>query len=262
MARIDSKTIEEYKKALAADPNSKVFAVLGEAYRELGIVEQAENILRRGIARNPNYAAGYIVLSKICLQRKEFDNALKLLTRAVELSPDNLLAFQLLGETHILMKNPKEALKAHKMALFLNPINPRSQQVVRSLEKVTADEFEEDLFSLRQPQILPEDSAPAKNSAITTAPDLSLDRSLSLIDALIVRQQTELAHRRLLELQKRHPGHPELRSRLRLLEADEDLETAAPIRPIPAREKRVINEKIQRLQRVLTTLEKRLQASP
>ncbi len=205
MTKIDSNTIEEYQKILAMDPNSKVFAVLGEAYRELGIIEQAENILRRGISKHPKYAAGYLVLAKIFVQKKQFEDAIKLLTRAVELSPDNLLGYQLLGETHLQMKNPKEALKAYKMALFLNPTHTRSLQVVKSLEKITADEFEEDLFSMRSPsEELPESlDKNSRNLNQTKNVDLNLERGLSLVDALIVRQHNELARERLIELQKR-----------------------------------------------------------
>jgi len=43
-----------------------------------------------------------------------------------------------------------------------------------------------------------------------------------------------------------------------MLEADDEIEQAAPIKPLASRERHVINEKIQRLQRVLKALEKRM----
>jgi len=261
MAKIDPKIVEEYQKAFALDPNSKVFAVLGEAYLEMGIVEQAENILRRGITKHPKYPAGYLVLAKVCIHKKDLYGALRELGRVIELSPDNLLAHQLMGETHLSLKNPKDALKSYKMALFLSPTNPRAQQVVSLLEKLTADEFEQDLFTMRPlMEQLPDDDI----TQVTTAPvkpenmDSHLERVLSLVDALIVRQQTDVAKQKLLEMQKRFPGNSEIESRLLMLEADEEIEHAIPIKPLASREKHVINEKIQRLQRLLKALEKRL----
>jgi tetratricopeptide (TPR) repeat protein len=265
VSKLDSKAVEEYQRILAADPNSKVFAVLAEAYLELGIFEQAENILRRGINKHPDYAAGYLVLAKICIHKKDYPAALQLLEHTIELSPDNLLGYQLLGETHLLMKNPDAALKAHKMALFLSPSNPRSQQVVRSLEKLSAEEFEEDLFQMKplSEQQLPDINAKKSSaSSLSTSAtlhreDLILDRGLSLVDALIVRQQENLARNRLIELQKKYPGNTEVISRLKMLEAEDEIEQAEEIHPVAFREKLVVDEKIQRLRRVLKVIESR-----
>jgi tetratricopeptide (TPR) repeat protein len=267
VSKLDSQAVEEYQKILAADPNSKVFAVLAEAYRELGILEQAENILRRGISKHPEYAAGYLVLAKICIQKKDYPAALQLLEHTIELSPDNLLGYQLLGETHLLMKNPQDALKAHKMALFLNPTNPRSQQVVHSLEKLSAEEYDDDLFQMKSLSEQTFQTTPASKASKTASSPASssatpsnreamiLERGLSLVDALIVRQQESLARQRLIDLQNKYPGHPEILSRMEMLEADEDMEQAENIQPIASRELLVVEEKIQRLQRVLKALE-------
>lgn len=267
MNKIDHKTIEEYQKILTTDPNSKIFAVLAESYRDIGMIDQAENILHRGITKHPDYAPGYIVLAKILMQKSDFKKAINFLNRAISLSSDNLLALQLLGESQLQLKNPKEALKAYKKVLFLSPNNPRSLQVIKSLEKLTSDEFEPEMFSM-QPlaQTTSFDlnqNELKKDSSDQTASqkDAGLERNLSFIDALIVRQQTNLAQKHLLNLQIKYPGNEDIKSRLEMITPDVDFEPAESIRPLPAREKRVIHEKIYRLRKVLQALETHLYTS-
>ncbi len=182
VAKIDSKLVEEYERVLATDPDSRVFAVLGEIYREMGFFEKAETLLHRGITKHPDYATGYLVLAKLFLQRKGETEALQLLRRVVELSPDNLLAFQIMGEIYLQQKKPKEALNAYKMVLFLSPIHPRAQQMVRSLEGASGDEYEEEVFTLR-----------AYNQELEEAPVSEPPRGKKLIEEKIRRLQGVLA---------------------------------------------------------------------
>jgi len=249
MNKIDSKTIEEYQKILVADPTSKIFAVLADAYREMGILEQADNIARRGVSRHPNYAPGLVTWARILIQKNEIENAIKLLKKATELSPDHLLAYQLLGEAYLISKNPKEALRAHKMALFLNPQNERSKQVVKKLESLAADEFEDDVFEMKPLQ-------QAITSESRNDQKKNLEISLSVVDALIVRQEPIKARERLLELQKRYPGNPAVQDRMKLLDHESPHEEdAEAIHPLPSREKALLERKIQKLKSILSTIE-------
>ena len=253
MSKIDSRAVEDYQKLLESDPKSKAFAALAEAYRGLGMRDQAETLLRRGISFHPKYAPGYVVLARINLERKNFEHAIRLLAQAIEISPDNLLAHQLLGEAYLQMKNPKEALRAHKMALFLNPQSTRSQQVVKKLESLSAEEFEDDIFEMR----------PLKPHSVdkTLEKEYPLDRSLSFIDALIVRHQMPLAKQKLNELQNRFPGNPEVQSRWNLI-SNEDQEQAESIKPLASREKQILDYKIEKLQKVLAALSQRAELEP
>jgi tetratricopeptide (TPR) repeat protein len=244
MNKISNQAVEEYQKILAADPNSKVFAVLAEAYREMGIVEQAENLVRRGVSKNPTYAPGYVVWGRLLLQKKDFSGAVKVLKKAVEFSPDNLLAYQLLGEAHLQLKEPKEALKAHKMALFLNPHHERSKDVVKKLEILTAEEFADDEFEMKPLQ-----------TTVKTATPKNLELQLSVVDALIVRQELLKARTRLLELQSQYPGETQVTSRLEMIAANDDLEEAEEIKPLVSREKAVLEQKIQKLKNLLRSIE-------
>ena len=58
------KTIEEYQIILMRNPNAKVFAPLAEAYRKMGLLQQALEICERGVKYNPEYPSGLVAYGK------------------------------------------------------------------------------------------------------------------------------------------------------------------------------------------------------
>ena len=246
---MDTQIVEEYQKVLERDPGSRVFAALADAYREMGLLEEAEEISRRGVSLHHNYAPGYIALARILLKKNEIPESIELLRQATYLAADNVLAWQILGEALLMAKSPKEALRAHKMALFLNPSSRRSAEVVQNLESLTADEFAADLFEM-QPLAQTELHPLPK----TVETPHSLERELSVIDALIVRQKNDLARERLEHLKARYPGAAEIQSRWVLLGGENVLEPAAPLKPLPKREALVLQKKIRILKKILPRL--------
>lgn len=253
MAKLDSKTIEHYQNLLNQDPKSKIFAALAEAYRELGLIDQADDLARRGTVSHPTYAPGFVVLGRIKLGQKNYAEALSLLQRAIHLSPENILGHQLLGQLHLEMKDTKAALKAHKMALFLNPQDARSQKVVSKLESISADEYEADLFQMAPLQ----KSTPSPSASTPNAQDKKkeIDRTLSLADALIIRNEIDKAHEILRTSYRENPTHEGITQRLEMLE-QQNADEAQPIRPVASREKRILGNKIKRLQSLLRTIDK------
>ncbi len=126
-----------------------MFAPLSEAYRKMGLLEEAKRICRFGTEAHPDFAGGHVAYAKALLDSKAPLEALAHLEKATRLSPDNLLAHNLLGETLIQLRRPKDALKAFKMVLYLDPRNERAQQAVKKWEFLTADEYSDDVFAMK-----------------------------------------------------------------------------------------------------------------
>ena len=200
---------------LSRDPRSRVFAPLSEAYRKMGLLDEAKRICRFGTEAHPDFAGGHVAFAKVLLDLKAPAEALPHLEKASKLSPDNLLAHNLLGETLILLRRPKEALKAFKMVLFLDPENSRAKQAVKKWEFLTADEYSDDVFAMRPIFEKPSESNPAERAVdseleelltedvVSDAPHARLDlqqrharaleRAVSLADAFTVRNDLEAA---------------------------------------------------------------------
>jgi tetratricopeptide (TPR) repeat protein len=256
---VNSEFVERYQLELDRDPRSRVFAPLSEAYRKMGLLDEAKRICRFGTEAHPDFAGGHVAYAKVLLDLKAAADALPHLEKAAKLSPDNLLAHNLLGETLILLRRPKEALKAFKMVLFLDPENSRAKQAVKKWEFLTADEYSDDVFAMKPifeshsknegsdrglddelEELLTEDSPEAgggKNARI----DLqqrharALERAVSLADAFTVRNDLDAASkvledaRRLLgpmeEIERRHKM---IAKRMEMFAADESEDESDP----------------------------------
>lgn len=252
MSKVSTASIEKFQEILSKDPRSKVFAPLADAYRELGMLNEAASIAARGTQYHPSYVSGFVAYGRILLEQKKLTEALPILTKATELDTQNLLALHLLGNLQLQLKNPKAALKAFKMVLFLNPHSEKARKAIEKLESLTADEFEDEVFEMKP---LGRQAFNPEGTMISTlSQSPNLDRQLSLVDALIVRGEAARAKEVLEELRHSHPESREVQSRWDLI-SNEDFETATPLKPQREREKKIIERKISRLEAVLHKLE-------
>lgn len=255
MQDIQPELIEKYQVLLQNDPKSQVFAPLTEAYRKMGLIEEAFRIAVRGVQFNPHFGGGRIALARVFLDRDNLQGALDELEKAAELSPDNILAHSLLADCYLKAKRPKEALRAFKMVLFLAPTNEKAIKAVRKLESLTADEYEEDLFQMKplphfDPLGVETPTALKPEAAPRNAAGDGLERALSLIDAYIVRNDSERAITSLQFAEGQFGPHPELVKRMKMVNrASDRLEPAGE--PPPNRAKESLNRKIALLRDLL-----------
>ena len=259
---LDTATFTKYQQIVSKDPKSKLFAALAEAYRERGDLAESERLARQGLKHHVDYVAGYVVLGKVLIAQKKRQEASEVLQRAVELNPEHLVAYQILADNWTELGDLDQALKAHKMALFLNPLNEKSRIAVEKLEVLSAQQYESDVFQLKT-------LSPNSNSKGTRSKSLqnlgdsveasfglgdegyTVKKALALIDAFIVRGDLESARQQLAVALNEAPAHAELLKRQLILNGEEDQEVAEPLAPIPLKEDLIIQRKLRILQRVL-----------
>ena len=129
MAEINSD-IDRYRALLRKDPSSRIFAPLAEACRKAGLLAEALEIARTGVAQHPAYASGRVALARVHLSREEFEVAIEELDRALENAPDNSLAFRLLGQAKGQIGDRAGALDAYARALVMNPEDEEARLAV------------------------------------------------------------------------------------------------------------------------------------
>lgn len=84
-SRLAAKMLLE---AGAASPNSyRVHVLLGESYRQMGKVEDAESEYRKAVSIHPEREAAHLGLATVYWQQREYDKALPSLTKALSASP-------------------------------------------------------------------------------------------------------------------------------------------------------------------------------
>ncbi len=240
---VNPEFVERYQLEYQKNPRSKVFAPLAEAYRKMGLIDEALAVAQAGVRHHPDFASGRVTLARILLDQKNYGGALEHLTSAATLSPDNLMAHSLMGETFLQLRRPKDALNAFKMVLFIAPNNERALMAVRKWEFLTADEYGDELFDMSPtfgaeppagdaPGTRPRRLEPVSTIPAAEAGARELERALSLADAFTVRNETEKAHEVLLAARRKVGPAPELDNRLALLARRLGLATEpAPIPP-------------------------------
>lgn len=281
MPKIEASAIEKYQVILQKDPNSQVFAPLAEAYREMGMLKEAALVAQNGVKRHPAFASGLVVYARIMKDLNRPEDSLKLVQKAIQLSPENILAHHLQAEIYLQNKQPKQALKAFKMVLFLNPQSERARKAVTKLESLTADEYDDDVFEMSKIASLKEqfwiEDEEVEEGGIHTASEIptesvvakkgpqtprGLERMLSLIDAFIVRNDLNKAKMLLSDTQTEFGDHPEILQRMKLLHsrsgsmmaASTDEDHATPLKPLVSREKALSQKKLEVLEMMLRNI--------
>ena len=214
---VSADVVEKYQTLMRHNPHSQVFAPLADAYLERDLDIQAEELLVQGTQRHPLFTSGFVILGKAKLKLKKFEDAELALRKALELSPQNILAHQLLGDTYLSLKKPFDALKSYKMVLFLNPYSAKAKQAIEKLETASALEFEEDTFSMAK---LSDLKKVEKNLQATTGvtqeshQEKSRKRLLQLVDAFLVRGDYKESLDLLLEMRTEFGTHAEIEARI------------------------------------------------
>ncbi len=90
--------IKALEERLQQYPSSAVFFPLASLLWEKGEVDQAENLLKNGLATYPNYAAAGVLLGEILISKDEHEQATRFVAKALEIAPWNILGQRLLVE--------------------------------------------------------------------------------------------------------------------------------------------------------------------
>jgi tetratricopeptide (TPR) repeat protein len=142
------KTIEEYQLLLLRNPSAKIFAPLAEAYRKMGLLQQALEICERGIKYHPDYPSGLVAYGKILFELKKYQEATEAFAKATSLKSDNILAHKLSALSFIKLNKYAEALKSYKHVLFLNPKDPQAIKFVQNWEHTEAPQYSAKTFDV------------------------------------------------------------------------------------------------------------------
>ncbi len=132
--RNQSALLAKYYGMYKKNPRSKVFAPLAEAFRKLGMLDDALKILKEGIRQHPNYALGYIVLSHCYYDLEKYELTYNTLRPIITQNADNISLQKIFAQACIHLGYLEEALETYKYLLFLNPRDKFFAVEVKKLE--------------------------------------------------------------------------------------------------------------------------------
>jgi protein O-GlcNAc transferase len=129
--RNDSATsVKMLQKAIEIDPkNPQYYGLLGNLYRKLFRLEEAVEVLKKGIALDPSIGLDlmYQVLGIVLMKLNRFDEAFKALKTAIELDPYSEVTCHNLGVVLEMLKQHANATSLFRKALDVNPLHVKSR---------------------------------------------------------------------------------------------------------------------------------------
>ena len=128
------KEIEKLREKVEKDPNSKLFVPLAEEYKKEGMLDEAVEILQKGLERQPSYMSARVSLGKIYLERGQLAEARIEFENVIKAIPDNLYAHKKLSEIYRNTGERDLAIKASRAVLKLNPMDDENLKNLRELE--------------------------------------------------------------------------------------------------------------------------------
>lgn len=126
--------IEQLTEKLLADPKSRIFAQLADAYRKCAMYDEAIDTAKKGLEIHPNYAVAHLILGRCYMAKKMYALAREEFELTVRNDPQNLVGYRLLAETYERQNMYPEAVRFYQMVLDLDPTNADIAEKVENLK--------------------------------------------------------------------------------------------------------------------------------
>ena len=132
--------INKLKEKVEKDPNSRLYVPLAEEYRKEGMMDEAIEVLQKGLGLHPGYMSARVSLGKIYHAKGQMDEARIEFESVVKSIPDNLYAHKKLAEIYRDTGKRDLAIKAFRTVLKLNPMDEETLNSLRDLEGVSNEQ--------------------------------------------------------------------------------------------------------------------------
>lgn len=119
--------VEAYRRLLQRNPGSLRFAEFADQLRRAGKLSDATTICARGLAHNPDYATGHLVMGEIFRDAGLLEKAERECREALRLDQAHPRAHLRLGELYLSRGQLKEATASFQAALMCKPDFPEAQ---------------------------------------------------------------------------------------------------------------------------------------
>jgi tetratricopeptide (TPR) repeat protein len=265
--------MESLQIELQTNPKSLSFAQLADLYLAQNMIADAETLLTRSLKYHPGSVSGHMLLGRVYQLKNEDQKALEQFNICLKKAPTNWTCYLLRAQMYLKLQKPKLALQDFKQVMLHNPQHVGVRKSIARLESLTADEYDEDLFEIKNINQIaattPAQTPVAISTAITGGDSwakitLRLERVLSLVDAFVTRQEYDKAIKLLRECQSEFGDQPnnvkEIQTRLLKLS---QFETVEKLRPKEAGHTSLAKQSliIEKKQKALELLLRRIQES-
>ena len=188
-----ANSIAKLEKALRRDPDSLHFARLADLYLKRGRTERAIELCQKGCANFPDYATGFIVLSKCYEKRGDLEAAREAMGQALRIDPENPSGYKRLAYLFEQLDVAPLVLQSLRQAAYFDPFDTSLAEQIDRFASQTHQEAPEPEevaavvsaapVEVPQPQALPPNQSPDdRDDLYGDTDDLELLRLLQEIE--------------------------------------------------------------------------------
>lgn len=127
--------IEDLRARVKLDPKSRHFYPLAEELKKFGRLDEAEQVLRKGLESQASYLSAWVSLGKVLRELGKMADAVQSFKRALALDPSNVVAARQLGECYLEQGEKIEAIKKFKLVRALHPEDEEVEAHIDRLER-------------------------------------------------------------------------------------------------------------------------------
>ena len=140
MNELDFSEISKLSEKYSKDPQSRIFVQLADGYRKNNMVDEALDVLNKGIEYHPQYALAYLVLGKCYFEKRAHIQARDAFERTIALDPQNVVALRMLARTYEMLKDEKGQINAYKNIITIDPLDTNAKEKLSMLEALQRKE--------------------------------------------------------------------------------------------------------------------------
>jgi len=126
--------IGQYEEELSQNPGSEVFVQLAEAYRKMGLLEEASAAIEKGLPRHPDLVMAYIAQGRIRAQQGDHEGSVFAFEQALQREAQNIYGLKGLARVRLMQNAPDLAVPLVKQLIQLRGDDPEVVKLKASCE--------------------------------------------------------------------------------------------------------------------------------
>ena len=207
--------IGSYLQIVTSDPRSTAFVPLAEAYRQIGLLDDALEVVRIGTRALPHFSQGFATMGRILGQMGRIDESMQAFAHALSIDRQSQSALVGLARLHLIRSERDQARKILQQAAEFHP----DDETVRNM--LVALDLPRPWRKSAEPRALPEESVEQKQPEATAAAQPEAIYTATLAEIYVKQGLAEKAVSVYEEILKQDPDNQAVRQRLTDLLAGE-----------------------------------------
>ena len=126
--------IGSYLQIVIKDPSSTAFVPLAEAYRQIGLLDDALEAARLGTERLPHFSPGFSAMGRILGQMGRLDESMSAYARALSIDRQSQAALVGLSRLHLVRGERDQARKILRQAQEFHPDDDKISDMLTALD--------------------------------------------------------------------------------------------------------------------------------